>query len=256
MRVSQILEKGIYFGFMIVLCFSSAAYADLYANFAVSQNPATPGALIGFSASPSTSSDPRISIVRYDWDFDMPGASASNPNWTLIQSSFQQDAVGVTVSHSYGKFGTYNPVLRITDSSNNVAYAIISINCLLGNENPVSNSGGPYLIYAGDNLQLNGTGSSDPNMMWGDSIVEYLWTIGGKTFSGPNPLLTYAQLTSILGSITPGTQYGINLQVKDSFGLIGMSSTYVSVNPVPIPPALWLLGSGLIGLIGVRRFRK
>ena len=26
--------------------------------------------------------------------------------------------------------------------------------------------------------------------------------------------------------------------------------------PVPIPAAVWLLGSGLIGLIGVRRFRK
>jgi hypothetical protein len=27
-------------------------------------------------------------------------------------------------------------------------------------------------------------------------------------------------------------------------------------SPVPIPAALWLLGSGLLGLIGVRRFRK
>jgi hypothetical protein len=32
--------------------------------------------------------------------------------------------------------------------------------------------------------------------------------------------------------------------------------TLVSVSPVPIPGAVWLLGSGLIGLIGVRRFRK
>jgi hypothetical protein len=30
----------------------------------------------------------------------------------------------------------------------------------------------------------------------------------------------------------------------------------VSLAPVPIPAAVWLLGSGLIGLIGIRRFRK
>ena len=29
-----------------------------------------------------------------------------------------------------------------------------------------------------------------------------------------------------------------------------------TIAPVPIPPAVWLLGSGLIGLIGIRRFRR
>jgi len=27
-------------------------------------------------------------------------------------------------------------------------------------------------------------------------------------------------------------------------------------NPVPIPGAVWLLGSGLVGLAGLRKFRK
>ena len=27
-------------------------------------------------------------------------------------------------------------------------------------------------------------------------------------------------------------------------------------NPVPLPGAAWLLGSGLLGLVGLRRFRK
>lgn len=30
----------------------------------------------------------------------------------------------------------------------------------------------------------------------------------------------------------------------------------ISVNAVPVPPAAWLLGSGLLGLIGLRRFRR
>jgi len=32
--------------------------------------------------------------------------------------------------------------------------------------------------------------------------------------------------------------------------------TLTSTSPVPIPAAVWLLGSGLLGLIGARRFRK
>ena len=36
-----------------------------------------------------------------------------------------------------------------------------------------------------------------------------------------------------------------------TFGIDG-----VSLSPVPLPPALWLFGSGLLGLIGIARRRK
>ncbi len=39
----------------------------------------------------------------------------------------------------------------------------------------------------------------------------------------------------------------------------GSSAVYydnITLAPVPVPPAVWLLGSGLVGLIGIRRFRK
>jgi hypothetical protein len=39
-----------------------------------------------------------------------------------------------------------------------------------------------------------------------------------------------------------------------SFGTVFFDN--VSINAVPIPAAVWLLGSGLIGLAGVRRFRS
>jgi hypothetical protein len=46
-----------------------------------------------------------------------------------------------------------------------------------------------------------------------------------------------------------------------SYDTISADSNIAHLNvtesaPVPIPAAVWLLGSGLIGLIGVRRFRK
>jgi hypothetical protein len=41
----------------------------------------------------------------------------------------------------------------------------------------------------------------------------------------------------------------------------GNGTTYANIggvylNPVPIPPAVWLLGSGLVGIIGIRRKRR
>ena len=36
----------------------------------------------------------------------------------------------------------------------------------------------------------------------------------------------------------------------------GASIDNLKFNEVPLPGAVWLLGSGLLGLIGVRRFRK
>jgi hypothetical protein len=55
------------------------------------------------------------------------------------------------------------------------------------------------------------------------------------------PLSNYAYFNSTLGpSWTEGSSFGVRIYAE----------------PVPIPAAVWLLGSGLIGLIGIRRFRK
>jgi hypothetical protein len=36
----------------------------------------------------------------------------------------------------------------------------------------------------------------------------------------------------------------------------GLDNVQVAVAPVPVPPAVWLFGSGLLGLIGVARRRQ
>ncbi|MCC6207618.1 MAG: VPLPA-CTERM sorting domain-containing protein [Gammaproteobacteria bacterium] len=94
----------------------------------------------------------------------------------------------------------------------------------------------------------------------GGDLVDQL-TYGDQTFSGTirtqnasgNPLTPAA-----LGANDPafwtlsevGDQYGSYLSVN---GDIGNPGTIGALNPVPVPAAVWLLGSALVGLVGVGR---
>ena len=73
-----------------------------------------------------------------------------------------------------------------------------------------------------------------------------------------NPLTSFANSGESvdLDSITDGT-YGILFQ-GNATGTSGGSVTGIValVSAVPVPPAVWLFGSALLGLIGVSRTRK
>lgn len=73
------------------------------ANFTVSPAPGVSGRDVFFSGALSTAVDGR-SIVNYRWDF----GDAVGP---------ERFAEGLTVAHIYGKAGTYNVVLTVTDDT-------------------------------------------------------------------------------------------------------------------------------------------
>ena len=53
-----------------------------------------------------------------------------------------------------------------------------------------------------------------------------------------------------------GSSFGVNTALLE-FDVRGVSQVFVvDVNPVPVPAAVWLFGSGLIGLVGVARRKK
>lgn len=56
----------------------------------------------------------------------------------------------------------------------------------------------------------------------------------------------------VRGLSSTGYHYGFRVQNVDEYGMIlNGVATNVAINPVPVPAAVWLFGSGLIGLFGL-----
>ena len=184
------------------------------ASFTANPNPAAPTETINFDASASSHGRPDRSIVSYDWDFG-DGTTGS----------------GVTTTHSFNSFG--NRTVRLTVTDNNVPArtdtTVIEVQVNAGNRPPSADVGGPYAMDIGSGLTLNGSGSTDPDIPFGDSIT-YAWRVNGNSFTGAdtaNPEIVPIELVS-LGLTSAGT-YPVELTVTDSFGATNYAETTLTV---------------------------
>ncbi len=188
------------------------------AAFTAVPNPASCAQTVNFNGSGSTAA-PGRTIVSYSWDFGDGSPLAS----------------GVTTSHSYAQYGTYNATLTVTDDLGLTDSETIAININQGNQPPVAAPAGPYLPLAGDGVTFNGSGSSDPNAACGDSIVSYEWDLtdnGSYDVTGAMPMLSPAQVASAYPLLN--TPYTLRLRVTDEFGATGTATTTVTVSGPPV----------------------
>jgi len=190
---------------------------DPVAAFSANPNPAAPTQSISFDGSASSHGHALRSIVQYEWDFDYDGGT------------FDVDATGVAPLHSYGLFGTYTAALRVTDDNapakTDIATTVIDVD--QGNRPPVADANGPYEVDLDAGLVLDGTGSSDPDAGYGDSIVSYDLDIASGTYllSGASPSLTPAQIDALGAG-----EFQVILTVTDTFSVIDSDQTTLTVN--------------------------
>jgi hypothetical protein len=130
---------------------------------------------------------------------------------------------------------------------------------------------GSALHYVGENLTVSGT---LPWSGWYAAITTPSWVLssnvsamsGGSQLSGLNVSLDPGgqSVTLSFDPISSPSPVILNFAVSwtgapgtaPDIPVIQFIQYPISPTPVPLPAAIWLLGSGLIGLIGVRRFRK
>ncbi len=97
------------------------------------------------------------------------------------------------------------------------------------------------------------TGSETLNVDWSLSGLHDL-TLGGVTVPG-QAFDSGSNSLSLTGNGTDS--YSISLAgLNSSISSLNIGLTVAEVTPVPVPAAMLLLGSGLLGMAGISRFRR
>lgn len=155
-----------------------------------------------------------------------------NPSFSLASYDFTYFEGGTEI---------YDVYISNNNASANLQGAYLTIDCILetgwGRPTYVTGTG------AGHNIDAVSIDYSDGTHQWATEVTAY--TLGySQTLFDANP---YAAL---------GVPNNSPTYMGDQFSSLtvgfGLSQPIVGA-PVPIPPSVWLLGSGLVGLVGLRR---
>jgi hypothetical protein len=127
--------------------------------------------------------------------------------------------------------------------------------------------GGTMPLYSSSAQTANAVYPGSPTTFNPATALQSISVTGLDLTSGTSYILVVvaSELTSDIDWFRSSSAFGSTLQYYNNAW--GYATTGTGANlpafkivgettPVPIPAAVWLLGSGLIGLIGIRRFRK
>ena len=184
----------------------------------------------------------------------------------------------------FKKFRMIMSVLTLMGLSAGQAVAVSTVQ--LDQPNPIFTAGSPTLDVLLTGAFDVAVDAGDFTLSWDATVLQYTGTVIADPPWDTNFVNASSAATGTLDFVIVGTS-GSALTVFDiatiSFNVIGADGTssdivmadaftgwsvpggvqtpvtyvdgQVTVNPVPVPAAVWLFGSGLLGLIGIARRR-
>jgi hypothetical protein len=204
----------------------------------------------------------------------MPGLSghekftlmpASKPN---IRKVSKNDVPGLSEHEKFTLMPTVKPVSAPADKAADVRpalkhqtkYDLPTDLFALGEEGFETVEFFTDFFYASRALEVTRAGTYELTLT--DMVFpESLRKLGATVTTAQDKLTELFGSGSILFDMDIGTHYlsyFAKAQMEYDLGLFGLTLRYYdgATTPVPVPGALWLLGSGLIGLAGITRGRK
>jgi len=225
-------------------------------------NAATPG-WVGTSGPTTTPFGAYVSAVSLNWGFRL--TSASDSGEISNADSITRYGISADIDTAKGAwFDNGNPGggwlhdldigLFKSDVNTSVKLNISGVNFSNTNfgftifKGMASNNTG-YVHHGGWNADQNGTPlpGSDGGGTWGFTTADIVAT---TDTSGANPI----NLNEIVFNAEAGQIYTIALGGWKDGAWYEINDGYkLNISAVPVPSAVWLFGSGVVGLLGLRR---
>jgi len=186
----------------------------------------------------------------------------------LLLITFKQSVASVVYTYTGNLFDTVDNSGAFYDTTMSVTGTVQLASELGTNLNGQSVSPLSFSFKDGVNTATHANAATQTFIFWTDGAgLITAWDILLKTddtvWQTGEPNSEYAGIATRSGAMfVNDTDQGI-IAMRDSsgfntnyFGAVSDAAGTWEVSAVPIPPAVWLFGSGLIGLIGVARRKK
>lgn len=143
-----------------------------------------------------------------------------------------------------------NSFLTIDSDTANGNMIFVEATDLFGGPNPgISAAGGPPISFLFDTTKVNVTSLT---LNGRSNNVPVTIDVFGSTNLSVDTSSAWSEITTITGS---SAIYQVDVRLLES-SISGFQFEYTPVSAVPVPAAVWLFASGLIGLAGVARNKK
>jgi len=182
--------------------------------------------------------------TQFDGSFDWDGLAVSNFHGKMNSSMWEIDDINPNFNTSY-------PLLRLDyQLAQSMDGDLVTMSVFKENTTDVFTGGG----YTTGDTDFYGMGYYDEN---GQAVLDqirndnayFTMTFDKITMNGVVDSLVY-------GDCTPGGMMGITCMTGHvDRGTMQAYPFFVEISAVPVPAAVWLFGSALLGMVGVSRKR-